>query len=96
MYNLRAIGGILMDCPLRPGGNARNHAAGPPFDMPYSLVLPDTHADRWRLHRDLLEASAIEIDTLQDLRAQHGAFLSALAEADKLALEKIRMLISNG
>ena len=96
MYNLRAIGGILMECPLRPKGDARKQAAGPPFDMPYSLILPDTHADRWRLHRDLLEASGLEIDTLQDLHSGHAGYLSALAEADKLALEKIKLLMSNG
>jgi Dyp-type peroxidase family len=28
--------------------------AGPPFEMPFSLALPDRPADRWRYHRDLL------------------------------------------
>jgi hypothetical protein len=28
--------------------------AGPPFELPYSLDLPDRHSDRWLVHRGLL------------------------------------------
>jgi hypothetical protein len=31
--------------------------AGPPFELPYSLRLPEPAADRWRMHRGVLEAA---------------------------------------
>src|SRR5208337_567652 len=31
--------------------------AGPPFEMPYSLTLPDADVDAWRLHGDLIRTS---------------------------------------
>src|SRR6185436_13247802 len=49
MYNLRAIAGIVMELPLdKPDETAR---AGPPFEMPYTLSLPDWDSDKWRAHR---------------------------------------------
>src|SRR5262249_15053172 len=45
MYNLRALAEILMDLPMAPDSNT---AAGPPFEMPYSLTLPIREQDRWR------------------------------------------------
>jgi hypothetical protein len=58
MYNLKAIAGILVRLPLReaPGDP---HRAGPPFEIPYTLVLPPAEVDAWRLHQDLLETSAL-------------------------------------
>jgi len=58
MYNLKAIAGILVRQPLRPrraGGTGDDSPrAGPPFEMPYALPLPDDERDAWALHRDLL------------------------------------------
>jgi radical SAM protein with 4Fe4S-binding SPASM domain len=56
MYNLRAITGVLSS--LHLGGSDPRAVAGPPFQMPYSLDLPLDEFDCWRLHRDLLQASA--------------------------------------
>ncbi len=94
MYNLRAIGGILVQRPLKQGGDPRRHAAGPPFEMPYTLSLPNAAGDRWRVHRDLLEASADEIATLRRLGTAHADYLRALAEADHKALQQIELLIA--
>jgi Ferritin-like len=49
MYNLKAIAGLLVRLPIGCGG-----CAGPPFEMPYSLDLPQADCDIWRLHHDLL------------------------------------------
>jgi hypothetical protein len=54
MYNLRAIASILTRQPLNGAGEAR---AGAPFQMPYTLQLPDSDAAFWRLHLDLMAAS---------------------------------------
>jgi hypothetical protein len=52
MYNLKAIAGLLVQLPLHGGGRA-----GPPFEMPYSLDLPQADHDIWRQYRDLLTSS---------------------------------------
>jgi hypothetical protein len=93
MYNLRAIASILMQRPLKQGGDPTRKAAGPPFEMPYTLELPSAEGDRWRLHRDLLEASADEIDTLLAIGTTHTDYLRALADADRLTLEQVELLI---
>jgi hypothetical protein len=50
MYNLKTIAAIIVRQPLRNG----SQRAGPPFEMPYALSLPDTERDIWASHRDLL------------------------------------------
>ena len=40
-----------------PLGMDPKQMAGPPFELPYSLAVPDRGPDRWRLHLDFLEAS---------------------------------------
>jgi hypothetical protein len=52
MYNLKAIAGLLVRLPVAGGGRA-----GPPFEMPYSLDLPQADCDIWRLYDDLLANS---------------------------------------
>ncbi len=89
MYNLRSIAGLLVELPLSvddPDGPR----AGPPFEMPYTLDLPDHEADRWRLHRDLLEASQALTQRLDGVTTGSGrAYLLALAEQDRAALARI-------
>ncbi|MFN0053555.1 MAG: ferritin-like domain-containing protein [Planctomycetales bacterium] len=40
--------------------------AGAPFELPYTLAMPLSEADRWRLHRDLLVASDHLIDAIRN------------------------------
>lgn len=87
MYNLKAIAGILVRQPLRPGKEAGAEGdsprAGPPFEMPYTLPLPDAEHDAWALHRDLL-ASAQRLCKkmlVQEDRGGH-AYLRALLDID--------------
>jgi hypothetical protein len=95
MYNLRAIAGLLVALPLdhaEPDG-AR---AGPPFQMPYTLMLPHDEDDRWRLHRDLLDASATLAERIRGVDGGGPAldFLAALANADRIEREQLRVLIA--
>ncbi len=61
MYNLKTLAGLLVRTPridlekYPDHGNGKN--AGPPFEMPYSLSLPDSDVDIWRAHLDLIETS---------------------------------------
>lgn len=91
MYNLRAIAGTLVELHVEPDGHTH---AGPPFEMPYTLVLPRSERGRWTLHHDLLEAAAVLIDTLRPLTSPSGrAYLAALAESDALALAQIERVL---
>ena len=52
---LRGIAKMLTTLPLKEtSGPAR---AGPPFELPYTLALPDGERDRWRLHLALIDSS---------------------------------------
>jgi len=90
MYNLRSIAAILVTLPLKKeGGDER---AAPPFELPYSLTLPDWDSDKWRVHRDLYEASKNVIDQLLNGGDGHGAYLEALADRDRVDGEVVRRL----
>ena len=60
MYNLKTLAGLLVRTP-RLGPNdppdAKPKNAGPPFEMPYSLNIPDDDIDIWRAHNDLIKTS---------------------------------------
>ncbi len=95
MYNLRSIAGLLVAMPL---DHAQPDAAraGPPFQMPYTLMLPHDEDDRWRLHGDLLDASATLTDRLRALDGASPAreYVAALANADRIEREQVHALIA--
>lgn len=99
MYNLKAVAGILVRLPLdRPADPRR---AGPPFQLPYSLVPPMPEANFWRLQLELLEASADLTRTLLDPKARHlahapkdgGRYLHALQGLDADARQWTEQLL---
>jgi len=95
MYNLRVIAGLLVRLPL-DGNQPDGPRAGPPFQMPYTLMLPHAEDDRWRLHRDLLDAAALLTERLREL-AGSGAgqdYLTALAHADEIERGQVEQLIA--
>jgi Ferritin-like len=56
MYNLKTISGLLVRLPRSDNGRDDERAA-PPFELPYTLTLPDRDVDMWRRHENLLAAS---------------------------------------
>ena len=52
MYNLKAIAGLLVQLPRHRSGRA-----APPFEMPFSLDLPQADHDIWHQYADLLATS---------------------------------------
>jgi hypothetical protein len=63
MYHLRALSDVIMRQPLTdPSDPLRS---GPPFELPYTLSLPDLATSRWRLHRDVLLSSGMIIADLR-------------------------------
>jgi hypothetical protein len=95
MYNLRAIAGRLVQLPVDESASSGN-LAGPPFEMAYTYKLPPSESDRWRLHRDLHEASVL---CLGDVEAELGRrsvsagdgrqYLTALIESDGRTIDQI-------
>ena len=65
MYNLKTLAGILVQLPLKRGGKGAERAA-PPFEMPYTLTLPNADIDCWKHHRALVGASKNLTDALLD------------------------------
>jgi hypothetical protein len=96
MYNLRAIAGRLVALPVdgaRPGGPR----AGPPFQIAHTLMLPPDDAGRWRLHRDVLDASSAMIERLRDaVPARGGEYLAALGQMDAIERRQVEQLIAGG
>jgi hypothetical protein len=93
MYNLRSAAGILVGLPLdadKPDG-AR---AAPPFQMPYTLMLPSGERSRWILHRDLIEASGALIEQLQAPARPGQEYLIALAQWDAVERRQIEQLVA--
>jgi hypothetical protein len=95
MYNLRSIAGLLVSMPL---DHAEPDAAraGPPFQMPHTLMLPHDEDDRWRLHRDLLDAAATLVDRIGAVDGAGAAqdYLTALAQADRIERDHVDALIA--
>lgn len=93
MYNLRSIAGILVGLPLDAGApdGAR---AGPPFQMPHTLMLPRGERSRWMLHRDLIDASGALIAQLQDPARPGQDYLIALAAWDADQRRQLDQLIA--
>ncbi|HKN30692.1 MAG TPA: hypothetical protein VJY34_23600 [Roseiarcus sp.] len=117
MYNLKTLAGLLVRAPRAAAGDEADARdaydgarkwAGPPFEMPYSLTLPDADVDVWRMHDDLIATS---LDTAQRLLGEAsrqdpnvkdfdatGAepFLRALMDLDKKAQTWIRAIVAGG
>lgn len=55
MRRLKKIAGKLVQLPLHDPPDGTH--AGPPFELPYTLNLPDREEDRWRVHLDVSRAS---------------------------------------
>jgi hypothetical protein len=67
MYNLKAIAGLLVQLPRHRGGRA-----GPPFEMPFSLDLPQSDRDIWHQYDDLLTMSKRTCNKLLELADTKG------------------------
>lgn len=90
MIHLRALADVIMRLPLTEVPGAK--LCGPPFELPYTLAVPDLAPSRWRLHRDVLLSSRMivallraqpdlaEADFLDTLEAEDARFLQFIEE----------------
>ncbi len=80
MRHLKKIAGKLVQLPKDPGGSVN---AGPPFELPYSLSVPDGETARWRMHLDVSRAATRLVEKI--LESEQDPFLSALLTSDEHA-----------
>lgn len=89
MRHLKRIAGKLVQLPRDEPPGATH--AGPPFELPYTLNLPDREEDRWRTHLDVSRASVRLVrERLQSLQSGHptdrdDGFLEDLIASDERA-----------
>lgn len=96
MYNLKTIAGILADLPMHPG-DRDGEVAGPPFEVPYAIGLPDSEAEAWSLRRDLLTGSLeLAAGLLHDGAGKGTAYLKSLVELDRQAIVWIDAILAGG
>ncbi len=85
MSDLRDVGQLLITKPLQQAtGSSAPAVAGPPFELPTTLVLPDGERGRWRLHKALLDSSAT-LTAVLTAAGESGPLLSGLTAADNAA-----------
>ena len=99
MYNIKTIAGIIVRLPLHKAGAQGESAgfAGPPFEMPYTLTLPESEAEAWREHRELLQGSIAVMELLlEKAAAAERDYLLALRDLDRRTIASIGALLGEG
>jgi hypothetical protein len=95
--DMPALGSLARDLVKLPRTSVETLAdrAAPPFELPYSIALPDREVERWRTHRDVLLASIRllgEVIADGSIPAMEG---TNRLNADKDRLSAIDKLIAN-
>ena len=89
MRHIKKIAGKLVRLPLTEDPDD-HRMAGPPFQLPYSLAMPDDERASWRTHLDAVRASQTVIEELRAAGNGNDAddpFLADLARAYEAANE---------
>jgi Ferritin-like len=82
---------VLTTLPLKDSSGAER--AGSPFELPYTLSLPDDERARWRLHLALLDSSADLVAAIQAASGSHPA-LAELTQMDQDARPLIQQQVN--
>lgn len=96
MYKIRALSSILVAQPLRSDVPVTEAAAGPPFQMPFTLDLPDRDDERLRWYREILLAARDILVTLRaiDHDERRKQFAKAMLAADDESLRLVDRMIA--
>ena len=65
LTGLSAVSTRLVQLPLKAELSSQEQVAALPFELPYTLALPDRDLDRWRLHLALIEGSHSLIEQIE-------------------------------
>lgn len=93
-FGIKAIAKTLTTLPLKETPDPADPAqAGPTFEMPYTLALPDDERDRWRLHLALLDTSG---ELISKIEAASGpsSVLNPVKQSDQQARDVAEPLSS--
>ena len=81
MFELSGITDLLVTLPLTNA--ASEQRAGPPFELPYTLALPDREADRKHVHLAVIAASDFLIADIQENRSLESVEQTLLENIQK-------------
>ena len=90
MYALKTIAGLLV---RRPLADDPNKPAGPPFQMPYTMNLPDNEKDFWRLHLDLAHTSLDQARALPATGDDGKSLRASLQSSDRSIAADIEAIL---
>ncbi|HUP28249.1 MAG TPA: ferritin-like protein [Chloroflexia bacterium] len=94
MRRLGQIAGRLATMPRFEHGAARPERAGVPFELPYTINLPDREADKWRHHINVLSAAiALEREIQRDFPEAHDPMVHDLVLADHATREIMQAVL---
>lgn len=90
MRRMSGFARALIRLPRRSGLNAGPPFAAPPFELPYTLTLPDQELDRWLLQADLIVNGIQLIKLIREELDKPGLSDELKADVEKLlsAIEK--------
>lgn len=88
LAGLQGLSKRLVQLPLKAEGSSQEQAAALPFELPYTLALPDRDSDRWRLHLALITSARGLIEKIEKASG-NDAVLEELKEID---LQKQRVI----
>ncbi|HLL99607.1 MAG TPA: ferritin-like domain-containing protein, partial [Pyrinomonadaceae bacterium] len=94
MPNLSTITAELIKMSQNDDGGSNAPFAGPPFEIDYTLAVPDLEIDRWRLHRDLITAAGLLEDKILSETGDISEIIANLKMGDAEALEFINRQIA--
>jgi Ferritin-like len=85
---LRGVSTRLVQLPLKADVSSQEHAAALPFELPYTLALPDRDLDRWRLHLTLINGAHSLIEQIESASGSNAV----LVELKAIDLERRRRI----
>jgi hypothetical protein len=87
---LRGVSRRLVQLPLKAEGSSQEQAAALPFELPYTLALPDRDLDRWRLHLTLIEGASNLIAKIAERSSGRDDVLDELKRIDTDRQQRIK------
>jgi hypothetical protein len=85
---LRGVSRRLVQLPLKTEVSSQEQAAALPFELPFTLTLPDRDLDRWRLHLALIESAHSLIEQIESASSSDAV----LDELRAIDLERRRRI----
>jgi hypothetical protein len=86
---LQGVSKRLVQLPLKAEVSSQERAAALPFELPYTLALPDRDPDRWRLHLALIKSARGLIEKIEEASGSDDV----LEELKEIDLQKQRVIV---